>query len=375
MCWAAGAGAQTPIVAVEPAQAGPDFPLVGEFSGTVSGSQTGTGTLLAAQIVAMGKGEFRAVFFPGGLPGKGWSGAGRAETPGKRNGTKAEFPASGLTAYSAVLSGDSLIGKGPGGAGFSLSRVTRMSPTLLMAAPAGTTVLFDGSNLDAWTTAVMDSSRQLRPALGAAVESGAVTRKSFGAWSLHVEFRTPFKPDSRGQDRGNSGVVMNSQGWGEIQILDSFGNPPAKDECGGIYNTAPALVMACLPPLTWQTYDIQWTPPVIAAGGARTQEGKMTAWLNGIKIQDGQAIAGLAALSPITLQQHNNPVVFRNVWIAEGNDHYPFFAQVSILPRTRSRESVSKPAWGTGRGWSGAFSGLDGGTFRADGKAWIGFPP
>jgi hypothetical protein len=349
LCFCAQAAwSQTsPIVALEPEQAGPDFPLVGEFKGEIT-EAGGAKRILAAQVVAMGKGTFRAVFFPGGLPGDGWTGTGRAEAAGTRTGTTValQSAAGQAEAYAASATADEMTGTAPGGGEFRLARVTRASPSLGMAAPAGTTALFNGTGLEAWTNAIMDARKQLRPASDS--NWGAYTKKAFGSFSLHLEFRTPFKPEGRGQDRGNSGVVMKTKGWGEVQILDSFGSMPLKDECGGLYNTAGASVMACLAPLTWQTYDIQWTAPVVDAAGKTIQEGRMTVWLNGIRIHKDQAIAGLAAQSALTLQEHGNPVVFRNIWIAEGNDELPFFTQVSIAPRNRPHSPGSGRRTGLG---------------------------
>ena len=146
---------------------------------------------------------------------------------------------------------------------FTLRQTRRVSPTLGQKPPKGAVVLFDGTNLDAWQQA----DKPGRPAKWKLVPGGAMevrggniaTRRKFRDFFLHVEFRTPYMPQARGQGRGNSGVYL--LGRYEVQVLDSYGLEGEDNECGGIYHMAKPLVNMCLPPLQWQTYDITFTAP------------------------------------------------------------------------------------------------------------------
>lgn len=146
------------------------------------------------------------------------------------------------------------------------------------------------------------------------------TAQSFKDFTLHVEFRTPFMPDARGQGRGNSGVYLQNRH--EVQVLDSYGLAGEPNECGGLYkHTAPA-VNACSPPLQWQTYDIDFTAARYDAGQQAMVPARVTVRHNGVLIHDDVALPllerggpGFVAEGPILLQDHNNPVRYRNVWI------------------------------------------------------------
>src|SRR5690606_3194543 len=131
-------------------------------------------------------------------------------------------------------------------------RVELGSPTLGLAPPEGAIVLFDGANLDDWeryplTYSITGEGFRVS-------DSDLITKREWGSHRLHLEFRTPFMPSARGQQRGNSGVYI--QGRYEVQVLDTFGLEPADNYCGGIYQQAVPLTNACLPPMEWQTYDI-----------------------------------------------------------------------------------------------------------------------
>ncbi len=153
--------------------------------------------------------------------------------------------------------------------------------------------------------------------------SGSIsTARAFKDFSLHVEFRTPFMPDARGQGRGNSGVYLQNRH--EVQVLDSYGLKGESNECGGLYkHTAPA-VNACAPPLQWQTYDLDFTAARYDAAKQAMVPARLTVRHNGILIHDNVELPllekggpGYVADGPIQLQDHNNPVRYRNVWIVE----------------------------------------------------------
>jgi hypothetical protein len=188
-----------------------------------------------------------------------------------------------------------IVGKGPEG-DFVLNRTERVSPTLGARPPRGATVLFDGSNLNEWTNGKIVEGNLLF--------CGAATQKPLGTGELHLEFRTPFQPQARGQGRGNSGVFVRGS---EVQILDSFGLLGASTECGGIFGKTKPAVHMCLPPLAWQTYDID----------IRTNQGKtlLTVLHNGVKIHDNLELRDAPATPTVmSLQDHRNYVVFRNIW-------------------------------------------------------------
>jgi hypothetical protein len=130
-------------------------------------------------------------------------------------------------------------------------------------------------------------------------------------------------PAGKDQGRGNSGVYL--QGRYEVQILDSFGLAGEHNECGGIYSVKAPDVNMCYPPLAWQTYDIDFTAAEFA-DGKKVKDARMTVKHNGVVIHENVAVpkATTAAIlgegpepGPIYLQDHGNPVRFRNVWVVE----------------------------------------------------------
>jgi hypothetical protein len=138
---------------------------------------------------------------------------------------------------------------------------------------------------------------------------------------LHIEFRTPFMPAARGQGRGNSGVYI--QGRYECQVLDSFGLEGEDNECGGIYSISKPAVNMCFPPLSWQTYDIDFVAARYDGQGNKTKNARVTIKHNGVVIhKDLELTHGTPGRHPegpepesIFLQDHGNPVVFRNIWV------------------------------------------------------------
>jgi hypothetical protein len=193
--------------------------------------------------------------------------------------------------------------------------------------PAGAIVLFDGKNLDPWVS----KNDPKKPASWKLVDGGAmqvqggdiITKEKFGgSFKLHVEFRVPYMPKATGQGRGNSGVYV--QGRYEVQVLDSYGLDSKDNDCGGIYGVAKPLVNACKAPTVWQSYDIDFHSPKFA-DGKKTEPARISVLHNGIKIHDDVKItkdnttAGLggdpSTPGPIMLQDHGNPVQYRNIWI------------------------------------------------------------
>ncbi|MBN1126085.1 MAG: DUF1080 domain-containing protein [Sedimentisphaerales bacterium] len=157
--------------------------------------------------------------------------------------------------------------------------------------------------------------------------SSIVTKRKFKDFKLHIEFRTPFMPTARGQGRGNSGVYV--QGRYEVQVLDSYGLEGADNECGGIYQVGRPAVNMCAPPLQWQTYDMDFKAPQFDKEGRKTSPAVLTVVHNGVTIHyervlpgpTGGALDGNVDQSGgIMLQDHGNPVQFRNIWIVETSD-------------------------------------------------------
>jgi hypothetical protein len=198
-----------------------------------------------------------------------------------------------------------------------LEREWEDSPLAGKPAPEGAVVLFDGSGHDEWEMLPGTVSGGLRVG-GNTLRS----KQEFGDALIHVEFRTPFMPYNEGQARGNSGVYVH--GRYEIQVLDSFGDPPADNLCGGIYQIAKPKVQACLPPELWQTYDITFRAPRFDASGNKTEDATVTVLLNGVLIHDqlklphatpGGISSSEAEKGPLLLQNHDCDVRYRNIWI------------------------------------------------------------
>ena len=162
------------------------------------------------------------------------------------------------------------------------------------------------------------------------------TRRSFDNYQLHLEWRVPAGISGNDQGRGNSGLFLVSTGSGdagyELQILDSYNNKTyVNGQAGSIYKQSPPLVNAMRPPGQWQTYDIVWNAPRFNPDGSIKSPARVTAFHNGLLIQDNFVLTGETAWqglpkykahgpSPIKLQDHGDPsqpISFRNIWIRE----------------------------------------------------------
>ncbi len=197
--------------------------------------------------------------------------------------------------------------------------------------PADAIVLFDGTDLAQWQSqdgtparwVVRDGFMQVVPGTGA-----IVSKRGFGDVQLHVEWATPTPPKGEGQERGNSGVFL--MGLYEIQVLDSYHNDTYADgQAAAVYGQTPPLVNASRPPGQWQTYDIVFHRPRFAPNGSVRDSARITVLHNGVLVQDNTVITGGTVHArrahyeshpdrlPLMLQDHGNPVRYREIWIRE----------------------------------------------------------
>jgi hypothetical protein len=342
LCLVAAAGLAAPLAA-QPKEKGiwtdphdPTIPIDFKIQGEYAGEHMG------AQVIALGRGTFQAVVLPGGLPGAGWDGKNKSLMAGKLDGEKATFePAKGTRKYLArkpeefsatskfppvgqkdltgTADGSAFTIRDEKGDEVTLKKTSRESPTMGMKAPSGAIVLFDGTNKDAWTGGRLDEmAHVLNTASG-----NMTTRQKFNNYTAHLEFLLPFRPEARGQERANSGfyqVLMY-----EVQVLDSFGLDGKNNECGGIYSLVAPKVNMCLPPLVWQTYDVDFTNAV-AEGGKVVKKARLTLKHNGVVVHDDAEISGKTGGArsdlegtpgPLQLQGHGNPMQYRNIWVVE----------------------------------------------------------
>ncbi|MCA9084623.1 MAG: DUF1080 domain-containing protein [Planctomycetaceae bacterium] len=300
-----------------PAEAGPDFEIQGEYSGFIgSGSDM---IKIGVQVIADGDGKFRSVGYIGGLPGDGWDGTEEKKVPGhgQMEGDvcvlKADKQDDDNPGRAEIKDGSLFLYTGNNDRIAEFSKVHRQSPTLGLKPADGAVVLFDGSSADQFENGRMTEDGLLM--------EGVTSKPRFGSYKLHLEFLLSFMPHGRGQGRANSGCYQ--QGRYEVQILDSFGLSGEDNECGGIYKIAKPLVNMCFPPLSWQTYDVEFHAARYE-GDTKTKNAWMTVKHNGVTIHDHLEIpVGTAGGplkegpedGPIFLQNHGDPIRFRNIWV------------------------------------------------------------
>lgn len=207
--------------------------------------------------------------------------------------------------------------------------------------PSDATVLFDGSSISQWVS--MDGSPTKWVVKDGLMEcvpgSGYVrTLQSFGDCQLHVEWASPNPPHGDSQGRGNSGVFFGYDRY-ECQVLDSYQNKTYADgSAASIYGQYPPLVNVMLAPGKWEIYDIIWTAPRFDADGKLLSKAHETVFHNGVLVQNNVELTGPTGWIgrapykahperlPIALQDHGNPVKFRNVWVRElGNPRHKEF--------------------------------------------------
>lgn len=290
--------ADEPIVAIdmETASQDPDFLIQGEYVTAETAEQSATAQMAkGVQVVALGNGQFRVVVYDGGLPGAGWT--------RKPPQVFAEEETDVVLELLQSL---------------KVNRVQRKSPTLGKEPPSGAIVLFDGTQKsldDHWRPGAKLSDDGL-------LMQGAMTKDTFQDFVAHLEFMTPYMPQARGQGRGNSGVYY--QGRYETQVLDSFGLAGKNNETGGIYEIRDPDLNLCFPPLSWQTYDVEFTAARWDEQGNKVSNAILTVRLNGVVVQRDVEIPRITRAAPVQetpepgplyLQNHGNPVRFRNIWV------------------------------------------------------------
>ena len=198
-------------------------------------------------------------------------------------------------------------------------------------APSDAIVLFNGKDGSAWKSAdgganpwtISDGAMTVKAGTGV-----ITSRQGFGDCQLHIEWRTPAEVKGDGQGRGNSGIFL--MGKYELQVLDNYNNRTySNGQAGAIYKQLFPLVNVCRPPGEWQTYDVIFTAPRFTKDGRLISQARITAFQNGALIQNNAAIWGGTEYigipeyvphgdkEPIVLQDHGNPVSYRNIWVRE----------------------------------------------------------
>ncbi|MDO5554984.1 MAG: DUF1080 domain-containing protein [Planctomycetia bacterium] len=288
----------------------------------------------AFQVIAKGNGQFRVIGYPGGLPGNGWDRTmARFFGDGEMKDGKLVVVGEKMNIPSReepnIIFNDEqkkrlLAGYKEGDEYFliykdktsPMEKVRRESPTLGQPAPEGAFVIFDGSNLDNF----LEGAKMNEEAKTLWSEATTVPFEKDRPYLLHLEFLTSFMPNSEGQARSNSGVYI-AQSY-ECQVLDSFGLEGENNECGGFYQAERPLVNMCLPPLTWQTYDFEFTPAKYEEG-KKVANARVSVAHNGVLIQDDlelkDATPGCLPEADeargLFLQGHGNKVQYRNIWL------------------------------------------------------------
>ena len=295
-----------------------DFNFQGEYADEDEDNPYGL------NIIAEGDGKFKFVGFKGSLPGDGWKKGDRrifgtltfkndtmldyvleyVEENGERE--KMDLPFTPILEDGKLRFADSQT---------LYRRIERKSPTLGQKAPEGAVIIFDGESEGHLANG---DKNEEAGTMWSEFTSKPLARKPY---LLHVEFLLSYMPNDRGQGRSNSGVYLDEAF--EVQVLDSFGLEGENNECGGIYSHCAPKLNMCYPPLQWQTYDIEFEPPLYDADGNITSPGKFrTVKHNGVVVQEnfeiteGTPSGRPAAAEPrgVYFQGHGNKVQYRNIW-------------------------------------------------------------
>ena len=290
----------------------------------------------AVQVIARGAGKFELVGYPGGFPGEGWI-AKKVKVfySGTREGNVVTMPCTGFQmgaeSENILPVPEGKVGSkavlyiaekridfvAPDGGTRSANKIDRPNSALGTAAPEGAFVVFDGKTIN-----LKDGYRLNEEAGTVWSEFCSKPFEPNKAYRLHVEFQLSYMPYSSSQGRSNSGVYV-AEAY-ECQVLDSFGLVGRNNECSGFYQQAAPLFNACRAPLTWQAYDIDYTPAQWD-NGQKTANAHMTVYLNGLKVQDNVELKNQTPgrfgepkadeARGVYCQGHGNKVQYRNIWV------------------------------------------------------------
>lgn len=198
-------------------------------------------------------------------------------------------------------------------------------------APSDAIILFDGKTASPWQHHNGEAAKWIVSENALTVKPGSgniKTRQKFGDCQLHIEWKTPAEVKGEGQGRGNSGIFL--MGRYELQVLDSYNNKTYfNGQAGSIYKQYAPLVNTCKGPGEWQSYDVIFTAPRFGENGSVISPARFTVFQNGVLVQNNVAVWGPTqyiglpvyekhdAKESLELQDHGNPVSFRNIWIRE----------------------------------------------------------
>ncbi len=293
-----------------------DFAIQGEYEGEIK--QNDTTMKIAAQVIARGAGNFIVKPFRNGLPGT--SEQSQSVNPGSATRVDGKVVVKDDKGKEVGSIADGVFTVNAHGLEAKLKKVVRKSPTLGAKPPSGAVVLFgdenDVSNWQNGKIAELSDGKFL-------AASSPRSKKTFQSFTAHVEFRLAWMPNSTGQQRSNSGVYLQDRY--ELQVLDSFGLSGENNECGGFYTLSKPKVNMCLPPMSWQTYDIEFMAAQFE-GSKKVKNAHAKIKHNGVLIQvfeftkftpGGKFQGEVPEPGSLYFQDHGDPVVYRNVWVVE----------------------------------------------------------
>lgn len=304
-------------------------PFIGSYEGTYNA--TGYDPYEATGHVTSEGPELYRLIVNFAVGAKGNQQHSQLELHGRAQGSRLRFAAySGNVMWEISLEDGTLnIQRYHGyGGTFKLKKVIHVSPTEGLTPPEGATILLpfttgEKADISAWTNtewqALNDGVMRVKGGSG-----DNRTQESFGSFRLHLEFKTAHMPSAHGQQRSNSGIYYQDRY--ETQILDSFGLISGSGDCGGIYGQSTPLVNVCFPPAQWQTYDAEFTAAEFDEAGKAISHPRITVKLNGVLIQDNHELKASTVgavddkhvpIAPLRLQDHGNPVEYRNIWLVE----------------------------------------------------------